>query len=331
MKGTTLALAAAAALAIAACADQAPTALQAPGSAPRLARTPETLAGARFISGNVSGEGNSVCRDIDVNPTGAAWSGVKVDPPQSRTINGYVFTLSSDGRFLSFTQVSPGFDVEAVLVKGGPDAFVFDFPGATTSGGPLRSPLNGGGNIPQISHYTVCFTPGTPPGEHDWTIKKEIVGFTTDGTMSTPVTPGSTITLPGFCAGDPAVQGCVVWVQYRITVTKSPGNFPIDVSAIVTDNILQECAKLAAKTGDGIVCQFPANAQPIVQVNLDGSATWTYFNDLWNRHVCGRQYLLTNTATLTESGPKPPGGEVRTSDATVTINTPACLPGQKFP
>ncbi len=333
MRHTKLLFSAVAALAAAACADRAPTtAPSLDGGSPRLARAghgPDVMPGARFISGNIAGDGNAVCANIAVNPARGAWGGVKVDPPRSLTIAGYQFTLSADGRTLSFMRVAPGPDIVAVVVKGGPDTFVFDFPAGTTSGTGLRAPRNGGGNVPEISHFTVCFTP--PSGEHDWTVKKEILGYFLDQDMSGGLVPSSTITLPGFCTGDPKTQGCVIWVQYQITVTKSPGNFPVDQQALFTDNVLQQCAALAAATGGGIVCEFPANAAPVVQVNLDGSTTFTYFIDFLNQRVCGQSYTFTNTATVTESGPLPPGGEVRTSAATLTINTPACQPGQSFP
>lgn len=65
------------------------------------------------------------------------------------------YVISADGRFL--TILAEHVFVTGVVVKGGPGYNVYD---TSTLGGPpwedLRSPLNKGGNVPQISHWFAC-------------------------------------------------------------------------------------------------------------------------------------------------------------------------------
>jgi hypothetical protein len=106
--------------------------------------------------------GNPVC------PTGT--TSVKFESPHAgvNTLSGITMTVSGD-----LTTVS-GFDLPGdnlfsvqVIVKGGPNANIYSFPGGVNkvTGVALVSPTNNGGNIPQISHVTFCLPPGatTPP------------------------------------------------------------------------------------------------------------------------------------------------------------------------
>lgn len=65
-------------------------------------------------------------------------------------------TVSPDGRFVDVT-INSGYTATGIVVKGGPDTYVYDGPfvGPVTIED-LRSPNNKGGNIPQISHWFVC-------------------------------------------------------------------------------------------------------------------------------------------------------------------------------
>jgi len=76
-------------------------------------------------------------------------------------------TVSDDNKTLTVT-INPGFTATGIVVKGGPDANLFTGPfvGPITIEG-MQSPLNPGGNIPDISHWFVCgmasMTTTTPP------------------------------------------------------------------------------------------------------------------------------------------------------------------------
>jgi hypothetical protein len=71
-------------------------------------------------------------------------------------------TVSPDGRFLDVT-INEGYTANGIVVKGGPNAYVYGGPfvGEVTVDD-MRSPNNDGGNIPQISHWFVCGMK-TPP------------------------------------------------------------------------------------------------------------------------------------------------------------------------
>lgn len=65
------------------------------------------------------------------------------------------YVISADGRYL--TILAEHVFVTGVVVKGGPGYNVYD---TSSLGGPpwedLRSPLNRGGKVPQISHWFAC-------------------------------------------------------------------------------------------------------------------------------------------------------------------------------
>ena len=67
--------------------------------------------------------------------------------------SGLVTVTANDGTYLSYTATV----AVTAAVKGGDNYNVY---GAATSGVDLRSPLNGGGNVPAISHYLFCYVPG---------------------------------------------------------------------------------------------------------------------------------------------------------------------------
>lgn len=107
--------------------------------------------------------GNPVC------PSGS--SGFRVEAPVSGTYQlcqGLSITLtSSDQKTVNWTATGPG--IKSVTVKGGNSQNTYSYNGTTTSDTGLVSPLNNGGQVPDISHIDICFTcPGgtnpCPPG-----------------------------------------------------------------------------------------------------------------------------------------------------------------------
>ena len=108
----------------------------------------------------------------------------KVDPPKSTTfyfneegekVTGPTdfwvkFELSDDGRYLNFE--TNNLIIGLISVKGGDAYRVYSDLGS--SGNDLRSPLNNGGNIPQISHYSFELgrvIPPPPPPDPEGSIK----------------------------------------------------------------------------------------------------------------------------------------------------------------
>lgn len=104
--------------------------------------------------GNTSGDPEVVCKSLQANYW--AW---KVESPRrgTFTINNFTFTVDSSGRYLTWQAI--GTDrMRAVFVKGGRDTFLYSYDGSLGADGGLRSPDNGGGNIPGISNFIYCFT-----------------------------------------------------------------------------------------------------------------------------------------------------------------------------
>ncbi len=119
------------------------------------------------------------------NPTCAVGEfSVKDDPPSLAGFsNGAVSISYADEYTVASVTAADGYTIDAVIVKGGPNANVY-------TGGPysnLVSPLNRGGQLPAISHVQVCYS-----GEGDTTT-------TTSPTTTSPTTtsPTTTTTSPG--------------------------------------------------------------------------------------------------------------------------------------
>jgi hypothetical protein len=93
--------------------------------------------------------------------------GVRLDPPDGGTHILYgsltieiVYSNTPCGQVFSWS-VSPGIVIDQIVVKGGPNANVYDYTGTgLTSDGMLHSPLTGGSENPtyaDVSHIDVCF------------------------------------------------------------------------------------------------------------------------------------------------------------------------------
>ena len=106
----------------------------------------------------------AIAHDGNVTTCGSAGvSGTLLKPVVDYQFTGGVPNVD---QYVTITGVSGGVTVSAVVVKGG-DGYNVYVPGrlglpATPPWTNLRSPLNGGGNIPQISHWYVCGTVTTP-------------------------------------------------------------------------------------------------------------------------------------------------------------------------
>jgi hypothetical protein len=78
-------------------------------------------------------------------------------------------TFNASGTTVSFVTTGP-IAVSQVTVKGGPNAnrYIYNdttgFPNGIRADSGLVSPINPGGNLPEISHVDFCFTP-SPYGD----------------------------------------------------------------------------------------------------------------------------------------------------------------------
>lgn len=70
------------------------------------------------------------------------------------------WTISADGKYLSWS--GPTVCGLQVVVKGGSGSYIYTFADDCKSGSGLVSPLNDGGQIPQISNFTFCWNECPP-------------------------------------------------------------------------------------------------------------------------------------------------------------------------
>ncbi|OZV13338.1 hypothetical protein CIW83_03790 [Tissierella sp. P1] len=113
----------------------------------------------------------------------------KIDPPEStiiyfdkdgnkihdtNSIYWIEFTLSDDGKYLSFE--ANNVSIDALAVKGGNGYRLYENLGSSRSG--FRSPDNNGGNIPEISHYSFNIIIDIP--EEPWIGKVRVIKTVTD-------------------------------------------------------------------------------------------------------------------------------------------------------
>jgi hypothetical protein len=282
---------------------------QAGGSVSRM-YTSSSGVTATTYSGNTSGDGGSSCLAL-----GFGRNGTKVDGASSSTLAGYRFTVSANGQSLSFAPVSGATPTSAILVvvvKGGPAYNVYNYSGTVRiSDGGLISPLNGGGNVPTISHYVVCFglMPNTPA-----TISKKLVGVMKEGP-----TIGSMEPDPNWQPGQTVVSipyGKTRWLDYEVTYT-----LPSGVTGTITEDSHAVCGTLQTFI---LQCSFnlaPTPTGVYAWSGLSGAGSITVPIDLGGGGggSCG-DHVFTNTAKLIPSV----GGAVSAStDITVRVVCPA--------
>ncbi|HEX9935568.1 MAG TPA: hypothetical protein VGB15_00545 [Longimicrobium sp.] len=121
----------------------------------RAATPPRAAAVApSFVGGNISGDGMQVCNTAPVNAAGG-WLGYKVEGFGGSQSGG--ITVAVTGNNTLAWSATRDFAVTAVLVKGGTGQYVYQYDGASQGDDGLVSPLNNAGNLPDISHYIVCY------------------------------------------------------------------------------------------------------------------------------------------------------------------------------
>jgi hypothetical protein len=84
-----------------------------------------------------------------------------------------------------------GVIIDAVVVKGGPAYNLYTnatfLPPTLPPPQHYISPLNGGGNVPDLSHWFVCYHLGTPPPTGSLTVRKVV---SVDEKLATPLPTG---------------------------------------------------------------------------------------------------------------------------------------------
>lgn len=230
---------------------------------------------------------------VDDNPTcqrlGFAY-GVRVDPPTPGTYpvgNGFV-TFTSDGVYMDWTST---IGIDAVIVKGGPDAnlYQYDPPAESFGDTGLHSPLGAGSGGTQpydISHIDFCFdyeVVVTKTAETSftrtwsWTIDK--VGDQTELTLS----PGQVFT-----------------VNYDVTVDASSvdSNFAVSGKIFIYNPDPSNTATVTSVLDDagGVAATVSC---PVSTIDPLDTLECTYTAGPFATNVFGN----TNTATVTTTGP----------------------------
>ena len=78
-----------------------------------------------------------------------------------------LFTVTVTGnKSVTITDVAAGVHVNKVVVKGGPAYNVYDVDNSS-SWTAMVSPLNGGGNVPDISHWFACYSSSDDDSDSD--------------------------------------------------------------------------------------------------------------------------------------------------------------------
>jgi hypothetical protein len=126
-------------------------------------------------------EGNPGCADIA--PDGVTWIELKVQAPADGQFTDGTLTVNLDVSSTSDGQVfdwDSNIGVDAVIVKGGPDANVYVYNPESMGDTGLHAPENASGMFAGLSHISFCYdveAPTTPP-------------------TTTPTTPTSVPTVP---------------------------------------------------------------------------------------------------------------------------------------
>jgi hypothetical protein len=97
-----------------------------------------------------------------------------------------------------------GVTIDAVVVKGGPAYNVYSTDSGTPAGNHVPpaedtptqyiAPLNGGGNIPTVSHWFICYNGDVPPpATGSLAVTKDVIPLPADETPVTPIPTSFTI------------------------------------------------------------------------------------------------------------------------------------------
>jgi hypothetical protein len=188
------------------------TTIAVPARTARIRRTAAVLGGTVVAAMSLTGvaaangptyvEGNPGCADIQGS---ASWTELKIDPPRgglNRVEDSYLTATATVSGTLFDWAATQGID--AVIVKGGPNANVYLYGSEATSGNDLHAPRNpSNGSYYGLSHITFCYDRGTPPAPPQPGPANPCAtdpnGMDANGQPCTPAQPGPS----NPCATDP--------------------------------------------------------------------------------------------------------------------------------
>jgi hypothetical protein len=147
--------------------------------------------------------GNPTCADIA--PPGADWTELKVEPPKDGVFSDDALTVNVDVRDTADGQVfdwDSNIGVDAVIVKGGPNANVYFYDPESTGDTGLHAPVNPSGQFAGLSHISFCYdVEEVPPTTTPPTTSPTSTTSTTIITSVQPAPPATPV------AGQPTFTG----------------------------------------------------------------------------------------------------------------------------
>ncbi len=166
---------------------------------------------AQFVSGNVvtcAGAGIVSTPGVDIIQVGAPENNPASDP----NVSGVVTPRAGGGEELSVTITGANVVVDAVIVKGGDGYNLYSNPSflppaLAPANQHYIAPLNGGGNVPVLSHWFICYHETTPLPTGTLQVTKAVQ--VPDGRPVTPL-PTSFSALVNCNDGNPAHQNVIM-------------------------------------------------------------------------------------------------------------------------
>ena len=159
------------------------------GAALALSSLVVSQAGAIAVVNPTSHHGNATtCADVGRGGStlfeGSIHSGAYTTPLIDYTITHH--------KYVTLTRVDPAITVHAVVVKGGDHYHVYNPPVAS-----MRSPFNGGDNVPDLSHWYLCYgaTPVVTTTSTTTTVVDDTTTTVVDDTTTTTVVDDTTTTV----------------------------------------------------------------------------------------------------------------------------------------
>jgi hypothetical protein len=228
-------------------------------------------------------EGNATnCADVGFAGDVQMGSGTNTDAADAN-VSGTVklnagTTQPGQGEEVDVAIVGTGIVVDVIVVKGGPAYNVYSDPsGLPPSLAPDQhyiSPLNGGGNVPAISHWFVCYHLATPPPAGSLTVTKTVIA---PGGIPVDFPPLSYTAIVDCDDGDPAHENVVVTFG-RGGGLGGPSETIGGLTAGTTCTVVEQ--NTASLPADTVVRYEPTGADSTgVVIPAGGSATATIVND----------------------------------------------------
>ncbi len=192
-------------------------------------------AGAIAVVNPTFHEGNATtCADVGLTGAtlleGSIHSGTYTTPLIDYTVTHH--------RYVTLTRVDPTVTVHAVVVKGGSHYYVYNPPVSN-----MRSPFNDGDNIPELSHWFLCY--GVKPAD---TTTTTVVDTTTTVEDTTTTVVDTTTTVEDTSTTVEDTTTTVVDVEGP-TTTLAPTTTLVDSEGPTTTAVAAEGPTTTVATG----------------------------------------------------------------------------------